>query len=72
MTTTELQTARDALYTQYIAWIGAGCPASYSIDGRSFTRCSADFWLKQINALDAALAAASGGTFLASQFRRPE
>jgi hypothetical protein len=73
MTLAQLTAARDALYTQYLAWINAGCPQSYALNGRSLTKCSADFWLKQLNQLDGQITAAgSTGSFSAAQFRRPE
>lgn len=69
MTTSEMQTARDALYAQYLAWIGAGCPASYTINGRTVTKVDANFWLTQIGQLDTAIASASRGAFGAATIR---
>jgi hypothetical protein len=72
MTATELQTLRTALYTQYLAWINAGCPQAYSINGRSYTKVDGEFFLKQLNQLDAALSRTTSGGFYAAQVRNPE
>jgi hypothetical protein len=60
------------LETMYSAWIDAGCPQSYSINGRSLTKASFDTIVKRIDTLRASTTAATGGMCSAAQFRKPE
>lgn len=76
MTLSEIQAIRDALYTQYLAWVTAGCPQSYSINsggsGRSLTKVTGDFWLDQINKLDAQISRLGAGSCAVMQARPSE
>lgn len=73
MTAAEAQQARDALFTQYMAWINGGCPQSYSINGRTKTNVDAKFWLDQMAMLDVIVARQSAsGTCPVASFRRPD
>jgi hypothetical protein len=72
MTLSELQALRSALYTGYLAWVTAGCPQSYTINGRSLTKVTGDFWLDQINKLDAQISRLGAGSCAVMQARPPE
>ena len=61
-----------ALETVYAAWINAGCPQSYSLNGRTVTKASAEWMSERIDELRAAVARQTTGSFYAAQFRRPE
>lgn len=51
-----------ALEATYEAWINAGCPQSYSHNGRTVTRASAEWMSKRIDQLRQAAARESGTT----------
>jgi len=72
MTLAQATAARDALYTQYMAWIEAGCPQAYSINGRAKTNCTANFWLEQIGQLEGIISRQSTGGCPVASFRTPD
>jgi hypothetical protein len=67
MTTAEELTK---LTRAYSAWLDAGCPASYTMEGTTVTRASAEWMSKRIDALRAAVARESSGSgFAVANFR---
>lgn len=63
----------STLETQYAAWITAGCPKSYSINGRSVDKGYWDFLIKRIDALRIAVSRqTSSGSCPVASFRRPD
>lgn len=61
------------LEAQYTTWINAGCPNTYSINGRMVSRTYWEFLIKRIDQLRISAARESStGTCPVSQFRRPD
>jgi hypothetical protein len=61
----------DALETGYLAWLAAGAPTSYTMNGQTVTR-DPKWWTDRIDLLRAQVARETRGTFFASQFRPAE
>jgi hypothetical protein len=63
----------SSLETQYSAWITAGCPKSYAINGRTVDKGYWDFLIKRIDMLRVAVARqTSAGSCPVASFRRPD
>jgi len=58
------------LETSYEAWVKAGCPQSYTHEGRVVTRASADWMSKRIDQLRALVARSSSPGMAVANFRR--
>lgn len=58
--------------TQYLAWVNAGCPESWTINGRSQTIADMQRIYDRITELETKSARETSGGFFASQFVSPE
>lgn len=58
-----------SLESAYEAWIKAGCPQSYTHEGRTVTKASAEWMSKRIDDLRAVVARQTAGGFLGVRFR---
>ena len=66
------QTELTALETSYLAWISAGMPQSYTINGRTFTRADMEKMTARLDWLRKLVDRETNGSTAVSAFRKPE